>query len=167
VESELQKKLKDITEYSTTKELEFKTTREADLTSYELQKLLHGKDYVFPKDMDSSLKVQTALGALNKDLTTRGLVIKRNEAGSLVITDKEGAQAYTDKHEAIDMNNPNTYIDGVLTQHKLLNINDPNAGGGNNQHNGNGSSGAPAIANNGSGKGNMQIVQEINSQLFN
>lgn len=159
-EAEMQKKLKELTDSLTTKETEFKTTRENDLTSFELQKILHGKDYVFPKEMDSSLKVQTALGALNKDLAEKGYVIKRNEAGTLVITDKEGNKAYTDKHELIA--DPNTYIDSVLTSNKLLNINDPNA-----KQNGNssGSAGAGTIAA-GTNKGNQAIVEEIQNQLF-
>jgi len=74
-ESEFQKQLKQITETLTSKETEFKNTREGDLTSFELQKLLLTKDYVFPKDMDSGLKVQTALSAINKDLATKGYVI--------------------------------------------------------------------------------------------
>jgi polyhydroxyalkanoate synthesis regulator phasin len=157
-EADMQKKLKDLTDGLTSKESEFKNIRESDLTSFELQKILLGKDYVFPKEMDSSLKVQTALGALNKDLAEKGLVIKRNEAGSLVITDKEGQKAYTDKHEPID--SPHSYIDGVLTQNKLLNINDPNA-----QKQQQGSQGAQTIPGTGA-KGNATIVAEIDAQIF-
>lgn len=123
-EREYNKKLSELTLNLTNKDNEYKTTRENDQISFELHKLLFGKDYVFPKEMDSSLKVQTAIAALNKDLLSKGLKAKLNEAGSLVITDKEGNKAYTDKHEAIE--NADTYIDGVLAQNKLLNINDPN-----------------------------------------
>lgn len=162
-EADLNKKLKDLTESLTNKETEFKTTRESDLTSFELQKILLGKDYVFPKEMDGSLKVNTALGALNKDLAEKGLVIKRNDAGTLVITDKEGNKAYTDNHEAID--NPLTYIDSVLTSNKLLNINDPNEQ--QQQQQSSGSGGATTILNNNNAaKGNPALVEEINSQLF-
>lgn len=160
-EADYQNKLRQITESLTAKETEFKTTRESDLTSFELQKILLGKDYVFPKEMDSSLKVQTALGALNKDLAAKGLVIKRSEAGTLVITDKEGNKAYTDKHEAID--NPDSYIDSVLTSNKLLNINDPNAQNQNNGSDGNNRT----ITNNNNGqlKGNQAVVDEIQQQI--
>jgi hypothetical protein len=162
-EADYQNKLKAATESLTSKETEFKTSRENDLTSFELQKILLGKDYVFPKEMDSSLKVQTALGAINKDLATKGLVLKRNEAGSLVITDKDGNKAYTEKHEAIE--DPNAYIDGILTHNKLLNINDPNAQG--QQSSGSGGAGAQTVPiNNGKTLGNAAVVQEIDSQLF-
>lgn len=155
----MQAQLKQLTDSLTAKETEFKSTRENDLTSFELQKILLGKDYVFPKEMDSSLKVQTAMGALNMDLASKGLVIKRNEAGQLVITDKEGQKAYTDKHEPID--NPNNYIDGVLTQNKLLNINDPSK---QQQQQQQGPGGNGTIPNNGQ-QGNATIVAEIDAQL--
>lgn len=162
-EADWQKQLKAATETLTAKETEFTTTREKDLTSFELQKILLGKDYVFPKEMDSSLKVQTALSAINKDLATKGLVIKRNEAGTLVITDKDGNKAYTDNHEAIE--DPNAYIDGILTHNKLLNINDPNAQS--QTTSGSGGAGAQTVpANGGKVLGNAAVVQEIDSQLF-
>lgn len=156
-QGELQGKLKDITELLAAKETAFTTTRESDLTSFELQKILLGKDYVFPKDMDSSLKVQTALGALNKDLANRGLVIKRNEAGSLVITDSKGEKAYNEKHEPID--NPNHYIDSVLSSNKLLNVNDPNAQSDNQRSPGNGN------LNGGGGNKNAAVLNEIDAQM--
>ncbi len=156
-ESDYQSKLKNLTDSLSAKETEFKTIRESDLTSFELQKILLGKDYVFPKDMDSSIKVQTALGALNKDLLEKGLTIKRNEAGTLVITDKDGNKAYTANHEPIE--NPNNYIDGVLTHNKLLNINDPNA------QNNSGSQGGKDFIPSTTTAGNPAIVAELQAQL--
>lgn len=158
--AQMQAQLKQITDSLTAKETEFKTTRESDLTSFELQKILLGKDYVFPKDMDGSIKVQTAMATLNKDLAEKGLVIKRNEAGSLVITDKEGQKAYTDKHEPID--NPLSYIDGVLTQNKLLNINDPSK---QQQQQQQGQSGAGGFVPQAGTQGNASIVAEIEAQM--
>lgn len=159
-EADFQKQLKALTEGLAAKETEFKTTRENDLTSFELQKILLGKDYVFPKEMDGSIKVNTALGIINKDLVEKGYVIKRNEAGSLVITDKDGNKAYTDKHELID--SPNNYIDAVLTHNKLLNINDPSK----QQQPSNGSNGAQNFIPGAGFKGNPTIVAEIDAQLF-
>jgi hypothetical protein len=115
--------------------------------------------------MDSSLKVKIALDAINKDLLEKGLIAKRNEAGSLVITDKEGNKAYTDKHEPIE--NPHSYFDGVLTQNKLLNINDPEKQ--QQQQQSSGSAGAQQgsfINNNQQQQGNQNIVAEIEAQLF-
>lgn len=157
-EADYNKKLKDLADSLTGKETEFKSTMESTLTSFELQKILLGKDYVFPKEMDSSLKVQTALGAINKDLKTKGLVAKLNDAGTLVITDKDGNKAYTDKHEPIE--NADSYFDGVLTQNKLLNINDPKA-----QQQSSGS-GAQNIILGAAGQGNPAIVAEIEASLF-
>jgi len=161
-EADMQKKLLELTNSLTTKENEFKSTRENDLTSFELQKLLFTKDYVFPKEMDSSLKVKIALDAINKDLQEKGLIAKRNEGGTIVITDKEGNKAYTPNHEPIE--NPQSYFDGVLTQNKLLNVNDPNA-----QNKSTGSDGAQGgkfIQGNQQQQGNMAIVAEIEGQLF-
>lgn len=161
-EADLQKKLKDITDALTAKEKDFTTTRENDLTTFELQKILLGKDndYVFPKEMDKNLKVTTALGAVNNELKKKGLVIKRDEAGSLVITDKDGNQAYTESHEKIS--DVTSYIDGVLTQHKLLKVNDPNQ---HQQQQQQGQGAGGFVPNNGAGKGNASIVAEIDQQL--
>lgn len=163
-EADYNKKLSELTTSLTTRETEFKSTRENDLTSFELQKLLFGKDYVFPKEMDSSLKVKIALDAINKDLVEKGLIAKRNEAGSLVITDKEGNKAYTDKHEPIE--NPHSYFDGVLTQNKLLNINDPSKQQQQQSSGSNGAQGGNFIQNGQGQQGNQAIVAEIESQLY-
>ena len=159
-ETEMQKQLKTLSENLTSKETEFKNTRESDLTSFELQKILLGKDYVFPKDMDSSIKVQTALGALNKDLTEKGLVIKRNEGGSLIITDKDGNPAYIN-HTPVD--SPQSYIDGVLTHNKLLNINDPNQ---QQQQQQQGQSGSSNLQNGGANP-NAHVLADIQAQIKN
>lgn len=158
-EADYNQKLKAITDTLTAKETEFTTTRENDLTSFELQKILIGKDYVFPKEMDSSIKVQTALGAINKDLLTTGNVIKRNEAGNLVITKADGTKAYDAKF--VEISDPNAYIDGILSHNKLLNINDPNA----QQQQQQGASGAAAFVPANGAQGNQQIAAEIDAQL--
>lgn len=159
-EAEYQKKLKDLTDAITAKETEFKLTRENDLTTFELQKILLGKDYVFPKEMDSSLKVATALGAVNSALAKQGLMIKRNEAGQLAISDKEGNPAYNSNHEKID--DPSAYIDGVLAQNKLLKINES----GSQQQQAHGSNGAPFIpGSNGNNGKNSYVLDEIEAQL--
>lgn len=157
-EAEFQKQLKQLNETLAAKETEFKTTREGDLTAFEVDKILLGKKYVLPEDMDSSIKIATARGALNKDLQSKGLYLRRNEAGQLVITDKDGQTAYSDKHEKID--NPNNYIDGVLTQNKLLKINDASDQQQNSQQHQNGM----VNNNNQQAKGNQAIANEI--QLF-
>lgn len=122
---EMQKQLKALTESLTAKETEFKTTRANDQKTFALHKKLFAKDYVFPKEMDNDIKVQTAMGVINTKLLSMGLVLNLNDAGQPVITDKDGNKAYNEKHEPID--NIDSFIDGVLTQNKLLNINDPNA----------------------------------------
>ncbi len=159
-EAEYNRKLAEKENELTAKVGEFSSTRENDLTSFELQKLLLGKDYVFPKEMDSSLKVETALSAVNKDLMTKGLKIKRNEAGQLVITDKDGNAAYNEKHEAYD--NTGRYIDGVLTHNKMLNINDPNA---QQQQQQQGGSGGIVITPGGGTQGNPTVLAEIDAQI--
>lgn len=159
-EAEYNRKLAEKEAELTSKVTEFTSTRDNDLTSFELQKLLLGKDYAFPKEMDSSLKVDAALSAVNKDLAIKGLKIKRNEAGQLVITDKDGNKAYNDKHEAYD--NTGSYIDGVLTHNKMLNINDPNA---QQQQQQQGGSGGTIIPAGGGGNANPNILADIEAQL--
>lgn len=161
-EAELQQKLNQLTNDLKAKETEFNTTRESDLTSFSLQKKLFGKDFAFPKEMDADLKLQTAQSAINKELLSKGLFIRRNAAGDLVITDKDGNKAYNEKHEAYD--NVDNFIDGVLTRNKMLNINDPNGG----QQQQQGSGGGKHIPG-ATEKGNQQIVDAINAdlQLFN
>lgn len=156
-QAELQGKLKDITDLLAAKEKSFTSTREKDLTDFELQKILLGKDYVFPKEMDSSIKVEAAIGAINRELAKRGDLIKRNEAGQLVITDSRGEKAYNEKHEPID--NITHYIDSVLSSNKLLNVNDPNAQTDNQRSTGNGN------LNGGGANKNAAVLNEIDAQM--
>lgn len=137
------------------KEIEFSSTRENDLTNFELQKLLFGKDYVFPKEMDSNVKVNTALSVVQNELAKKGFTFKKNESGQLAIVNKDGAPAYGSDNVALE---PNNFIDGVLTQNKLLRINDSGAAG-----NASGS-GTHVIPANGGAK-NTAIVNEIDRQL--
>lgn len=157
-EADYQKKLKDSTDSLTAKEKEFLSNRENDKIIYELQKKLFGKDYVFPKEMDSDLKVSTALGAVNNELAKKGLKIKRDENGQLAIFDKEDKPAYSDTHEPLKLD---PYIDGVLAQNKLLKIND----GSQNQQNNNGASGGNNFVPGSTNKGNAAILAELDQQL--
>lgn len=122
-EAEYNKSIRDLKELLSSKETEFKTTRENDRTAFELQKILLGKDYVFPKEMDSNIVISTALSAVNNDLSKKGFVIKLNEAGQLQILNKDGMPAYNTSNEALE---PITYIDGVLAHNKMLKVSDPN-----------------------------------------
>lgn len=159
-EADLNRKLAELTKTLTDKETEFTSSRQNDLTNFELQKLLLNKNYVFPKEMDPNLKVTTALGAINTELKKSGLQIKLAETGVLEIVDKEGKPAFTDKYEPIK--DVNSYIDGVLTQNKLLQINDPNQQQ-QQQQQGSGGSGGPIIP--AGAKGNQQIMNEIDAQM--
>ncbi|WP_346236753.1 hypothetical protein ABDK00_014035 [Niabella insulamsoli] len=152
-EAEYNKQLKDLKDLLASKETEFKTTRETDLTSFELQKILLGKDYVFPKEMDRSIAIQTALAAVNNDLLKKGFNIKRDESGQLVVVNKEGLPAFNSSNEAVE---PNTYIDGVLAQNKLLKVSDPNP-----QPPQPGSTGVTIPG----GNKNVSIVNDIDAQL--
>jgi hypothetical protein len=156
-EADYNKQIKDLKDGIATKETEFKTTRDNDLTTFELQKILLGKDYVFPKEMDTNLKVTTALGAVQNELTKKGFSIKRNDTGQLVIVNKEGQPAYSETNEALE---PTTFIDGALAQNKLLKINDSNQ----QQQQSSGSGGA-AIQGNQQLQGNNSIVAEIEAQI--
>lgn len=155
-EAEYNNQIKALKETLTAKESEFKTTRENDLTSFELKTILSGKEYIFPKEMDTNLKLNTALGAIQTELGKKGLSIKRNEAGQLVILNKEGQPAYSDTNEALQ---PDTFIDSALAQNKLLKINDPN------QQQSSGSGGANTVASVGKNIGNTAVMAEIEAQL--
>ena len=155
-EADYNKQLKELKDGLAAKETEFKSTRENDLTSFELQKILLGKEYIFPKEMDTNLKVNTALGAVQQELTKKGFSIKRTETGQLVIVNKEGQPAYSETNEALE---PNTFIDGALAQNKLLKINDA---GQQQQHQASG--GATQIQNN-QQRGNNAVLAEIEADL--
>lgn len=125
--------IKTLKEGAVAKETEFKTTREADLTNFELQSILMGKDFALPKEMGSKLKLSTAKAAVDEILQSKGFKIIRSENGSLAIVDKEGKPAYNAAtNEPIELGN---FIDGALAQNKLLKVNDPAAPApGNNGH---------------------------------
>jgi len=155
-EAEYNRQLKELKDSLTAKETEFKTTRENDLTTFELKTILSGKNYIFPAEMDTNLKLSTALGAVQQELSKSGLSIKRNDAGQLIVVDKEGNPAYNPKDNvAYELN---TFIDGALAQNKLLKINDAAS------TQTTASNGTQTIANN-SRQGNNSIVAEIEAQL--
>jgi hypothetical protein len=152
-EAEYNLQLKQLKESLIAKETEFKNTRENDLTTFELKTILSGKNYIFPAEMDTNLKLSTALGAVQNELTKNGFSIKRNENGQLEIVTKDGTAAYNPKDNVAY--EPNTFIDGALAQNKLLKINDT-------------SSATPppkgTIANP-TATGNPQIFAELQAQL--
>jgi hypothetical protein len=152
-EADYNKQLKDLKDSLVAKENEFKNTRESDLTTFELKTILSGKNYIFPAEMDTNLKLSTALGAVQQELSKKGFSIKRTEAGHLTIVNKEGQPAYSDNHEALE---PNTFIDGALAQNKLLKINDAT------QQQTTASTGTVTTPAAG---GNSKIVAELEAQL--
>ncbi len=155
-EADYNNQIKVLKETATAKENDYKTSRESDLTSFELQKILLGKDYIFPKEMDNNLKITTALGAVTTELNKKGYSLKRNEAGQLIIVNKEGQPAYSETNEAVE---PTTFIDGALAQNKLLKINDSS------QQQASGSGGATTVVPGNGVKGNSSIVAEIDAQI--
>jgi hypothetical protein len=153
-EAAYNKTIKELKDAAIAKETEFKTSRENDLTTFELKTILSGKNYIFPAEMDTNLKLNTALGAVQNELTKKGFSIKRNDAGKLVVVNTDGQPAYSETNEAIE---PNTFIDGALAQNKLLKINDVQ------QHN-NSTIGTQTISA-GTQKGNSNVMAEIEAQL--
>lgn len=155
--ADLNTQLKAAKDTLTAKEKEFQTTRDSDLTNFEIQKLLLGKEYSLPKEMDRELVVGTAQQAINKALTAKGFkIVRDSETGSLKIVNKEGLPAHSDTHEPLELP---SFIDGALAQNKLLKVNDQNPGGGGNNPQQTITTGGPA-------QGNAAIVSEIDSQLF-
>jgi hypothetical protein len=150
-EAEYQRQLGQLKADMATKENEFKVAREQDLTTFEINQILTGKEYVFPKEMDAKLKISTAFGAIQAELAKKDLSIKRNAQGQLVILNKEGLPAYNESNVALE---PNTFIEGALAQNKLLKINqtDPKP-----------TPGDPI--NNPAAKGNQAIVSEVDEML--
>jgi hypothetical protein len=155
---DLNKEIKAAKQLLTDKETEFKTVRDGDLTNFEIQKLLLGKEYSLPKEMDPDLKLSTAHGAINKALSAKGLKLVRNDQGQLSIVDKDGNKAYSDNHEEIQVAN---FIDGALAQNKLLKVVDDQSqsGGGNNPGQ------TQTITGTGGQQGNQQTVAAIDSQM--
>lgn len=161
IEKQIEKlnaELRDAKKAIADKEAEFKLIRDNDLTNFELQKILLGKNYALPKEMDSDLKVQTALNAVNRELAKKGFKIARTEDGQLTVLNKEGLEAYNEKNEAVKLSD---FIDNALAVNKLLAISDPNLqqGGGNNgQH-------QQHHLSNGGAQPNNAILAEIDAQL--
>jgi hypothetical protein len=153
--ADLNKEIKAAKDTFIAKEKEWQETRNGDLTNFEIQKKLLGKEYSLPKEMNADLKVTTAQTAINMALTAKGYKLIRNEQGSLQIVDKDGNKAYSESHEELQVD---SFIDGALAQNKLLKVNDQSQGGGNN---------STIITNDGNqGKGNASIVAEIEGSLF-
>ena len=151
------RQIRELKEKLTKQETDYNSQRENDLTDFEFQNTLFGKDYALPKEMDTKLKVSTARGAVQQALLQKGYKLKRNEAGQLTIVDKDGAPAYGADNVALE---PNTFIDGVLTQNKLLRINDPNAAPGDG-----GSGGTGHVIPGGGAPKNGAMVAELGAQL--
>jgi NADH dehydrogenase/NADH:ubiquinone oxidoreductase subunit G len=152
--ADLNKEIKAAKDALALKEKEWADTRNSDLTTFEIQKKLLGKEYSLPKEMNADLKVNTAQSAVNMALQAKGYKLIRTEQGGLQIVDKDGNKAFSDSHEELQVD---SFIDGALAQNKLLKVNDQNpAGGGNN----------PVIVNDGAVKGNAAIVAEIDNGLF-
>lgn len=161
IEKQIEKlnaELRDAKKALADKEAEFKLTRDNDLTNFELQKILLGKNYALPKEMDSDLKVQTALNAVNRELTKKGFKIARTEDGQLTVLTKEGLEAYNEKNEAVKLSD---FIDSALAVNKLLAISDPNQQGGGN----NGQHQQHYHSSNGGVQPNNAILAEIDAQL--
>jgi hypothetical protein len=156
-EADYQKQLKDLKDSMTAKEAEFMTTLENRELEFELKTILSGKQYNFPKEMDSKLKLNTAKGAIDLELQSKGYSLKRNQAGQLIIVDKDGQPAYNEKHEAIE---PVKFIDGALARNNMLQINDPNQ-----QHQQQQGAGAQVIPG-AKGQGNLAVAQEIVSEGY-
>lgn len=161
IEKQIEKlnaELRDAKKAIADKEAEFKLIRDNDLTNFELQKILLGKNYALPKEMDSDLKVQTALNAVNRELTKKGFKIARTEDGQLTVLTKEGLEAYNEKNEAVKLSD---FIDSALAVNKLLAISDPNQQGGGN----NGQHQQHYHSSNGGVQPNNAILAEIDAQL--
>lgn len=161
--AELNGQLKTIKQSLVDKEKEFNNTRESDLTSFDIQRILMGKEYSLPKEMDSDLKLQTAKAAIEKQLQAKGLKIVRNENKQLAIVKNDGTPAYNESNEAIELNN---FFDGALAQNKLLKVNDPGApAGGNPQVHipGNGQQQTPSSFKEGLGQLEQMIAEQSKS----
>lgn len=129
---ELTAKMKTLTEGHTADKAAWDATRENDLTDFELQSILSGKNYDLPKTMGSKLKIQTAKAAVMEQLQNLGFKIKRSENGTIQIIDKEGKPALDLKtNELVDTAK---FIDGALAQNSLLKVNDPADPGKDNNH---------------------------------
>lgn len=158
--ADLNRDLKSVKDTFTAKEKEWQGLRENDLTTYEIQKLLLGKEYNLPKEMDAELKVSTAQSAINKSLAAKGFKIVRDaESGGLKIVNKEGLPAYSETNEPLQLPH---FIDGALAQNKLLKVNDDQS-----QNNSGGNTGGHSTTipgGQGSG-GNLNAVASIDSQM--
>lgn len=155
-EKEYNRLLKEEKEGRAKDKTEYDAARENDKVESAIMRDLSTKNYIFPKDMDADVKLNTAYGTIKAALAKHGHAIKRNEHGQLVILNKDGNQAYSDTNVALE---PKTFIDGVLAQNKLLLVT---------KEDGLGAGGAGSIGQDiiGDGnKGNLTVANEIAQEL--
>lgn len=138
--------------------------------NHALEKMLFGKDYIFPKEMDRDAQINTARTIVENELNRAGFKIKIDN-GQLKIVNAEGQPAYDTNNAAIE---PDNYFTGVLTRNKILKVNDAGGGNGGNQGGGNGggnnNQGSNFVPGGGAGNGgkvNTAVVNELDNLLQN
>lgn len=154
---DLNQQLKAAKQALTDKEKEWNQTRENDLTTFDIHKLLLGKNYALPKEMDPELKISTAFAAVNKELGQKGFQILRTETG-LKMVNKDGQPAFTETNDPVEVA---SFIDGTLARNKLLVTNDQGQGG----QSGNNGQQQVTIPGGGQAQSNAAIVADIDAQI--
>lgn len=151
-EKKLNAELKELKTQQASKEAEYNTKYETLSRDFGIKTLLSGKKLNLPDEMDSNLRMGTALSVVDKQLAQDGFIIKIDETGNLGIFNKDtGTPAHSKTHEAWK---PDNYINGALAQNKLLKINDDVKKDTNGQ-----------IIIGNTSKGNPSVLAEIDAQL--
>jgi len=116
--NELQKQLSEAKQGFETEKKSLLDSHESELTTFSLKQLLQTKEYALPDDMPAERKAKIALDALNEDLASKELVVKRVN-GVPTLLRKDGTEYYNESSIKVGLND---YAEGVLNTNKLLKV---------------------------------------------
>ena len=83
---------------------------------YEMNSVLAGYNFAFPKEMPLKVKLQTAKALLTEAAKAKGAVIV-NEDGALKLKKPDGGNYFDESHQPVDFTK---FADGVFAQNKVL-----------------------------------------------
>lgn len=136
---------------------ELKTGYDGQLLDRDVEVALNGYNFA-NKDISVEDNVFLANKKVRDALASKGWKVQRdpNNPRNLIVVDKDGIPATDDNHNKVVFKG---FTDGVLSNAKLLAVNDPDKGGGDGK--------SQTIAGGGSAKGNASLANEYSELAAN
>jgi hypothetical protein len=97
------------------------------ITDMQYRTQLSGYNYALPKEMDSSVKVETALSTIRNAMLRDGVKIVNADGNLKLVTAKDGSEYFDSSNNKKDLK---SYTDGILALNKLLATAEPPGGTG-------------------------------------